>query len=70
MKKLGTFLYIIILLLLIISINMGKLNIYNPPSNDIEVTISEIETGNKLIEISEVNVILIVLLTGVFLFTH
>jgi hypothetical protein len=70
MKKLGTFLYIIILLLLIISINTSKLNIYNPPSNDIEVTISEIETGNKLIEISEVNVILIVLLTGVFLFTH
>lgn len=67
MKQLGFGLIFLIFLSMIIASNFGKLIIYSSPSEDIKITVSEVEKGNRLVDISETNIILLVMLVGAFL---
>lgn len=70
MKKFSIFLFFIITLFLLISYNFGQLKIYNPSPENVHITITKVETGNKLIELSEANVILLLMMVGIFLVVH
>lgn len=59
---------LLIAITLVITYSNGFLKIYEPSHDSINITISEVKTGNKLIEISELNVILLAMVVGVFLF--
>ena len=57
----------LIMTVMTIACNFGRLNIYSPPSEDINITVTEVETGNKLVEMTETNIIWLVMLVGAFL---
>ena len=67
MKQLGLGLIFLILISMIISCSLGKLNVYSPPTEDINITVTEVEKGNELIDLSEANIILLIMLVGAFL---
>ena len=66
------FLVFVILLSLLISIGVysGVITVYEPLTENIHITVSEINTGNHLIDISEVNIILLLMVAGVFIVTR
>ena len=67
MKQIVRGLIFLIMTVMTIACNFGRLNIYSPPSEDINITVTEVETGNKLVDITETNIILFVMLVGAFL---
>lgn len=67
MKKFAISLFLLVIVFLAVSYNLGKLNVYAPLSEEVHVSVSEVETGNHLIDMSEVNVILLIMLVGAFL---
>ena len=64
MKKFGITLVISVIVFLMFSIMFGKLSVYDPQHKTVKVTISEVETGNHLIGITEVDAILLVMIAG------
>ena len=67
MKQIVLGVIFVITVIMTIACNFGRLNIYSPPSEDINITVTEVETGNKLVDITETNIILLVILVGAFL---
>ena len=59
--------FFLILISLFILCNYGPIEVYDPPSTMIHLTFNEVETGNKLIDISEVNVLLLLMVVGIFI---
>lgn len=70
MKQLGLGFTFLVLLAMIIASSLGQLNVYYPPSEGIKITFTEVEKGNNLVDISETNVVLLVMIVGAFLISH
>lgn len=67
MKKFAISLFLLVIVFLAVSYNLGKLKVYMPSSEEVHISVSEVETGNKLIGISEVNIVLLLMIVGAFL---
>lgn len=52
MKQIVLGFIFLIMTVMTIVCNFGRLNIYSPPSEDINITVTEVETGNKLVDIT------------------
>lgn len=50
-----------------VGVYSGKISVYEPPTKNIHVDISKVETGNHLIGMSEINIILLLMVVGVFI---
>ena len=57
----------LIMTVMTIACNFGRLNNYSRPSENRKITVAEVETGNKLVDITETNIILFVMLVDAFL---
>ena len=59
--------FLILIVVLALGINCKDIKLYEPDSPHVNITVSEVETGNKLIDITEVNIILLLMVVGAFL---
>lgn len=64
MKKFGLALIISVVIFIIASVSLGKMSIYDPMHESVRVTVSEVEKGNNLINVTEIEAILFVMIAG------
>lgn len=67
MKRLANVIVLTIVLFVVFMMAFGKLKIYDPEHNEIRISVASVETGSKLVGVTEVNAVLIIMLAGAFI---